>query len=57
VRPNDWISGAWLAKESVRDVYLTEDPDDAAVLLDKAIAGCLDDDVARTPRRRAGRPQ
>lgn len=43
--PNDEVLGSWLAKESVRDVYLTDDPDDAAVLLDKAITGCLDDDV------------
>jgi transposase len=30
----------------VRDVYLTDDPDEAALLLDKAIAGCAADDVA-----------
>src|SRR5919202_4493371 len=34
--PHDEVLGAWLAKESVRDVYLTEDPAVAAVLLDKA---------------------
>jgi len=28
-----------LAKESVRDIYLTEDPKVARVLLDKAIIG------------------
>lgn len=43
--PNDEVLGAWLAKESVRDVYLTDDPKRAAVLLDKAIAGCLADEV------------
>jgi transposase len=43
--PDDHVLGAWLAKESVRDVYLTDDPLIAAVLLDKAIAGCLADDV------------
>jgi integrase len=43
--PRDEVLGARLAKESVRDVYLTDDPDDAALLLDKAIAGCADDDV------------
>src|SRR5207249_1803140 len=43
--PNDEVLGAWLAKESVRDIYLTDEPDDAAVLVDKAIAGCVDDDV------------
>ena len=43
--PHDEVLGAWLAKESVRDVYLTEDPAVAAVLLDKAIVGCAADDV------------
>lgn len=43
--PNDELLGAWLAKESVRDVYLTEDPATAALLLDKAIAGCRQDSV------------
>ena len=36
--------GAWLAKESVRDIYLTDQPDAAATRVDKAIVGCLDDD-------------
>lgn len=44
--PDDELVGAWLAKESVRDVYLADNYDDAAVLLDKAIVGCLDDEVA-----------
>ena len=44
--PNDELLGAWLAKESVRDVYLTDDRTEAAVLLDKAITGCRADDVA-----------
>jgi transposase len=43
--PHDEVLGAWLAKESVRDVYLTDDPKDAAALLDKAITGCLNDEV------------
>ena len=43
--PHDEVLGAWLAKESVRDVYLIEDPKVAATLLDKAIAGCAGDDV------------
>jgi transposase len=43
--PNDELIGAWLAKESVRDVYLTDDVAEAAVLLEKAIAGCRADDV------------
>lgn len=44
--PNDELLGAWLAKESVRDVFLTDDPTEAAVLLDKTIAGCRADPVA-----------
>ena len=44
--PNDEVVGAWLAKESVRDVYLAENRTDAEVLLDKAIVGCREDDVA-----------
>jgi transposase len=43
--PHDELLGAWLAKESVRDIYLTDDPADAAVLIDKAIAGCTPDEV------------
>ncbi len=43
--PHDEVLGAWLAKESVRDVYLTDDPRAAALLLDKAIAGCTGDVV------------
>lgn len=43
--PNDEVLGAWLAKEYVRDVYLTEDPAKAAVLLERTIAGCLEDEV------------
>ena len=43
--PHDEVLGAWLAKESVRDVYLTDDAAVAATLLDKAIAGCAEDEV------------
>lgn len=43
--PWDEVVGAWLAKESVRDIYLVEDPADAATLVDKAIQGCAEDDV------------
>jgi len=32
--PRDELWGAWLAKESVRDFYLTDDPKEARVLLD-----------------------
>jgi transposase len=43
--PHDEVLGGWLAKESVRDVYLSADPNEAKLLLDKAIAGCLADTV------------
>ena len=43
--PHDELLGAWLAKESVRDIYLTDDPEEAKVLLDKAIIGCQGDEV------------
>ena len=43
--PDDELLGSWLAKESVRDIYLTDDPEEAALLIDKAIAGCLADEV------------
>lgn len=44
--PNDEILGGWLAKESVRDIYLTTDRAEAELLLDKAITGCATDPVA-----------
>ena len=34
------VQDCWVAKEKVRSVYLTEDPDQAAELLDNAIAWC-----------------
>jgi transposase len=43
--PNDEVLGAWLAKESVRDVYLADSYNEKRVLLDKTIAGCLADEV------------
>ncbi|MDP9333723.1 MAG: ISL3 family transposase [Actinomycetota bacterium] len=43
--PNDEVLAAWLAKESVRDVYLADDPDQAALLIDKATVGCTHDEV------------
>jgi transposase len=43
--PNDEVLGAWIAKEAVRSVYLTDDVDEAAVLLDNAIAACVEDEV------------
>jgi len=43
--PLDEVLGGWLAKESAREIYLTDDPATAALLLDKAIAGCRGDTV------------
>jgi transposase len=43
--PHDEVLGAWLAKESVREVYLADNWHDARTLLNKAIVGCLADDV------------
>jgi transposase len=43
--PDQDVLGAWCAKESVRDVYLTDDPADATLLLDKTIEGCRLDHV------------
>ncbi|GIU93336.1 MAG: ISL3 family transposase [Acidimicrobiia bacterium] len=42
--PYDEVAGAWLAKESVRDIYLVDDPA-AALLVDKAIIACTGDEV------------
>jgi transposase len=45
--PADEVLGAWLANEpeSVRDVCLTENPAEAALLVDKAIVASAHDDV------------
>jgi len=43
--PDQEVLGAWLAKESVRDVYLADDPAEAELLVDKAIEGCGMDPV------------
>jgi transposase len=43
--PDDEVLGAWLAKESVRDVYLAGHIEDAELLIAKAITGCLEDPV------------
>jgi transposase len=43
--PNDEVLGGWLAREMVRDVYLTDSVNLATVLLGRAIRTCLDDDV------------
>jgi Transposase len=38
--PDDELRDCWVAKEKVRDVYLTDDPELAANRLDDAIAWC-----------------
>jgi hypothetical protein len=40
-----YATGRLAGQESVGDVSLADDPAEAAVLLDKAIAGCLNDEV------------
>ena len=41
--PDGDVQGAWCAKESVRDIYLTNDPAEAELLVEKAIEGCRTD--------------
>lgn len=48
--PDDEVHGAWLAKKSVRDLYLTSDPEEAAVLLDKVIVACRQEQVPELRR-------
>lgn len=43
--PDREVEGAWMAKESVRDLYLTDNTEEATILLDKAILGCRQDAV------------
>lgn len=56
--PTDAVTNTWVAKEKVRDVYLTNDAQLAAERLDDAIAWCTDHDsgpelatLAKTLRR------
>jgi transposase len=44
--PFDEVLGAWLAKEACRSIYMEDDVEDAAVILDDTIAGSLEDPVA-----------
>ena len=48
--PDDEVLDAWLAKEHVRDVYLTDDEREASRLLDKALAFCAESEVAEVRR-------
>ena len=56
--PDGLVRDAWLAKEYVRDIYLTDDPEQAEQALERAIAWCCDPDagpelrtLAKTLRR------
>ncbi len=49
--PGGEVSDCWVAKEKVRDVYLTDDPDLAAERLDDAIAWCLEPESGPELRR------
>ena len=51
--PDGEVQDCSVAKEKVRSVYLTEDPDQAAELLDAAIAWCSDTDSGPELRRLA----
>lgn len=44
--PHGEVRGAWLAKEYLRDVHLTDDAGEATLLLDRATVGCFADEVA-----------
>ncbi|MGA7271518.1 MAG: ISL3 family transposase [Acidimicrobiia bacterium] len=47
------VQDAWVAKEYVRDVYLTDDPAAAEAALDRATEWCLDDESGPELRRLA----
>ncbi len=56
--PDGAVRDAWVAKEYVRDIYITDDPDQAQTALDKAVAWCTEPDagpelatLAKTLRR------
>jgi transposase len=49
--PDDAVRDCWVAKEKVRDVYLTDDPGVAATRLAEAIAWCSDAECGPELRR------
>jgi transposase len=51
--PDGEVQACWVAKEKLRDVYLTDDPDEAAERLDDALAWCVDADSGPELRRLA----
>lgn len=48
--PADEVRDCWVAKERVRSVYLTDDPDEAAVRLDDAIDWCTQPEASPEQR-------
>jgi len=48
--PNDEVLDAWVAKEKVRSIYLTDDVDEARVALEDAIAWCKASTVREVKR-------
>jgi transposase len=51
--PDDEVLDAWLAREHVRDLYLSGDPAEAAALFDKVASYCAESEVSEV--RRLGR--
>jgi transposase len=51
--PDGEVQDCWVAKEKVRDIYLTDDPDLAAIALDDAIAWCAAPESGKELRRLA----
>jgi transposase len=51
--PDGEVQACWVAKEKIRDIYLTDDPDQAAERLDDALAWCSDAESGPELRRLA----
>lgn len=51
--PDGEVQDCWVAKEKVRDVYLTDDPVEAERALDDAIAWCSEPEAGKELRRLA----
>src|SRR5690606_30024849 len=51
--PNDEVRDCWVAKEKIRSIYATDDPDLAAERVDDAIAWCTEPEAGPELRRLA----
>jgi transposase len=51
--PDDEVLGCWVAKDLVRDIYLTNDPTEAEAALDAALAWCAEPEARIEQRRLA----